>query len=328
MNNDESHFTNRGFLLILVYLALAGVASYTTGLAFFFYALLPSCITYIYYKNDNKKVKVSIALLIALPFLVLPIHTKSSIFVLTIMGFFTYKLIDSNKDKQLDNLGKIILISLLTSAVFMAIIKYLAPEMSLLNQVNRIITDSNIKNQINSIIARNQNLSDLNISSLDQNQLKTIITSSMTLISFNLIALASVINFAISTRIMRKRTLGIAKIKRLHKIAFPRKINLSCMVLLLLSYMFASSLGEFGTGLILIFFGITVEIFSIQGLFLLSYALNKKKLNYKLHIIILIILWILLSITAFGSFVLVNAGFIDSVFDIRKVSRRPTMKSQ
>ncbi len=326
MNSDSSSLNTKGFVIVIVYLTICGLASAYLGMAFFLYAFLPSCITYVFYKNEDKKFKYITLIILAISFVLNSFQGRSSIIFYLIAGFSAYPIINKNKNEHLISFGKIIVIMLISILILLSVSKAILPNENVLSNINTIITNENIRSEISNIISQNPNLEQIDMTEFDQNDLKTMFISSISLVVLNALAIVGAINFAISIRIMKKRDAEIKKIKKIYNMALPKIINIITIILLFIAYANSSRLGDFGVGILVLFFGFTVEIFTIQGIFLLSFLLNKSNMNYKLHVFVLITLSIFISITTIGSFLLVNAGFIDSIFDIRRISRRKNEK--
>lgn len=307
--------------VIAVYLGLAYLISDETGLYFTVYSLLPPSLVYLFYKNERRNLKLFSAVFLFALFLLVRFDAKLAMFFYAVMAFATALIIDKSQDGLFKKLVTLILVMILFSLGLFVVLEQLRGGPSFFELLNRTMTDPATMEQIDQILKENMGERAIDFSSIDKTSLKIAISSLISIIVLDLVGFVSTLNFWIIAHIMRAKNPAIQKIKPIWEMYLPKKFTLILFFLLIISYFSISVMGNFAFGIVVTLVILLFQLYNLQGIFVLSFFLNKTKLPIKFHIPALIAIVIAISLTKIGAFLLFNVGVIDAVFNLRKISR-------
>lgn len=319
---DLNEFTKKYFGLFFcsVYLIICVISVNMYGF-FLQFVAVPTVFTYIFIKLKNiKKLFITIVVfLLALVFSGAGFLEIIYLFYYILMGiviFFTLKSAQGIFKK-----GAFVFLVMLLSTFFLFLaLDAVSDGPSFFESLNKIMTDSDLLKEISSVIARNSGRETIDLSTVDTNVLRIIISSLIPVIMVIFVGFISFINFSMISVIMHNDNKFIKRVPDLWVMSFPKALSQIMVSLLILSFFSSTAMGDFGAGLFMSIFALTIIMFMVQGGFLLSHYIYKLKLNPIITVIISVAGFFIASFTSIGSLILINGGFIDLIFNLRKLN--------
>ncbi|MDO4772770.1 MAG: DUF2232 domain-containing protein [Bacillota bacterium] len=307
--------------VIAAYLGLAYFVSEETGLYFTAYSLLPPSLVYLFYKNEQRNLKLFSAGFLLVLFLFVRFDAKLALFFYAVMAFAAALIIDKSQDGMFKKLITLILVMILFSLGLFVVLEQLRGGPSFFEALNQSLSDPAVIEQVNQILKDNMGEQAIDFSSIDKTSLKIGISSFISIIVLDLVGFVSTLNFWIIAHIMRAKNPAIDRLKPIWEMYLPKKFTLILFFLLIVSYFLISVMGNFAFGIVVTLVILLFQLYNLQGIFVLSFFLNKTRMPIKFHIPALIAIVIAISLTKIGAFLLFNVGVIDAVFNLRKISR-------
>ncbi len=318
-NGVKKH--TRFLVLIAIYVVGAYIPALQTGFYFVFYSLLPPCLAYLFYRNDLGRLKIFSAVLLFAMFLFVNLDAKMAIFFYTFMTLVCLYIIEKLDANLFKKLITFILVMIITALLLFFISEKISGEPSFFESLNNTFTNKEAIAEINQVLKESMGEEAINFEQIDRTSLKIALSSLVSILVFDMVGLVSSINFFIIANIMKRRNKKIQKIKAFWKMGIPKKFIVVIFIIMVISYIFSSQIGDFSYGIVITFIVILFQLYSIQGIFVLSFAINKTKISLMLHIPLLIIIVLALSLSGLGGFLIFNLGLIDAIFNLRRLPK-------
>lgn len=311
------------FLPVTVfYLVLAFFYSMERGLHFVAYLMLAPCLIYLFYSHDQKHIKSAGGLLLVFLFLLSPIFGKLALFYYGTMGLLGCFIIERVEGGHFKKLMSLILAMVLLSLLFFALFERFSEGPKFFELLNRSLTDQNMIKEINEVLQKNMGREAIDFSTIDKESLRVGLSSVFSILVFDVIGFVTAINYWAMASLMSRRNPAVPRPKALSEMDLPRKGMFVLFLLFLLTYATVYIVGNFAYGILLVLLIVLYQLYILQGIFVISFLLNRVKLPKGLHIPALIVLVMVISVTKIGSLLIFNLGIADAVFNLRKLPRR------
>ncbi len=318
-NGVQKH--TRFLVLIAIYVVGAYIPALQTGFYFVFYSLLPPCLAYLFYRNNLGRIKIFSAILLLAMFLFVNLGAKIAIFFYTFMTLACLYIIEKLDASLFKKLITFILVMIITALLLFFISEKISDTPSFFESLNDTFTNKEAIAEINQVLKESMGEDAIDFEYIDRTTLRLALSSLVSIFVFDMVGLVSSINFFIIANIMKRRNKKIQKIKPFWEMGIPKKFILVIFMMFLITYVFKSQMGDFGYGIVITFIVILFQLYSVQGIFVLSFAINKTKISLMLHIPLLIIIVLALSLSGLGGFLIFNLGLIDAIFNLRRLPK-------
>ncbi len=311
------------FLLTIGYMLLAGVLSNTTGLYIVSFSLLPLIFNVFFGTNESKYLQYLVFTLNIIIFSLSPWYGRTVIIFYLFMSCVLPSILFLPKNNDIkkteEKLIKLIAIMTIIFIACFAVYDNYLTDVHFFDSLHKLLTNVNILNEISENLYKNMGKNKVDFSQIDSSVLIMAINTFLTILVINLVSILSIINYYAIEYYFAKEFKEHHNIKPLSQRSISSKLFFSMIILLLLGYFLSVNTDTFGSGLVSVILILLFELYIIQGFFVISFAINKSKIQKKLQVPVLIALLIFLLLNGIGTFVLMILGFVDTIFNVRKI---------
>lgn len=320
MKIDKSSQRIGIIILCIGYVLLAGIESKRSGLHYVLYAFLPSVFVYLRINEEKLISNLYIGLCSVYLLWGTGLSGLMAFLYYGAMALVLYRVLQLRERMFKKAILSVILMLIVFIATF-AILEKLKSGPGFFVLLNQMFTDSDLLKQISAMMAQAGQSGGAALLDLDKNMIRLLVSSSIPVMILTLVGGITMLNFGIISLIMNAHNKFVQRVSPPWTLSFPRNASRYMLIVLILTYIFSSSLGDFGLGIFLSTFMISMLMFSVQGMFVLSFLLKKTGLSSTLNVVLTFLIGILLMISSIGGLLMANAGFIDLMFNIRRLPR-------
>lgn len=322
--NDKNKLLGLG--AILVYAALAILGGLKSELYVLTYMLLPSCYVYLYV-NFGKKLGLGLGVILAL--LSMSVGGLNSLVygaLYALLGYAIYYIMGL-EGKQFKKFSLVIFICMLLLIGGFVVLDVATGGPSILEEINLLLKNAEFMKQLGDALAKSNpglmGIEGIEGLIVDQNMLKLAISTLLPLFLFLTAMSIAIVNYPMINREVRKLDRTIEPIAPLWGLYVPYPLVFSLVLIGMIGMMTNVDTG-FGGGLFITAFLLNTTFFVMQGLFLLAFVMQAYGLNPKYITPICLIIFVVSLFLGLGLVftLLLYAGLIDLIFDIRRLRRR------
>lgn len=316
---DKNKLTGLG--LVLLYAVLAITVGLKSELYILTYMALPSCYVFLYV-NFGPKTGLGLGLILALvstlaggtvSYVYGPVYALLGLGIYYIMGF---------EGQQFKKFSLAVLIALLLLIGSFVALDKLLEGPGLIEEINLLTKNTDFIDQLGKILAQSSPGAEGLI--IDQNVLKLAISTLLPLFLFLTASTIAMINYPIINKQCRRLNKKIEEVAPLWRLYIPYPLVFSLVMIGMLGMMMPDIEKSFGGGLFISAFLLNSTFFVMQGFFLLAFFMQAYGLSTKYITPLCLIIFVLSLVFGLGFVftIMLYAGLVDLIFDLRRLRRR------
>ncbi len=322
MKSDAGNRRTIILALCFIYSIISTLVTVKFGMSYILFSLLPTVLVYMHihlYKNKFNP-GVTLVMLGILVFVKADFESILFLFYYSIMALVIY-LVLKTPHPMFKKAVIVVLIMLISVVILFSAIDFMSEGPGFFETLNSVMGNSEFLKEVSKIVEENSGKPAVDLTTVDTGMLRVIVSSVIPVMLFILVAVISLSNFALISVIMNAKNKFVPRVNSLWKMSFPRSASKVMLLILILAFLVSGGLGDFGVGIFITIFMLSMFMFMVQGVFLTSHFILKFGVKSALNVVVTILLGGFMMMTSLGTLVLLNGGFIDLIFNIRKLPR-------